>query len=165
MLVRLWAASGFTNRRLARRLGVICHADESPTATFSIRSSSANSIVDWIPALPTIRTIWLASYATERMRLSVAATAAVQLRSANATTLNLRIIAPSLLKRCWKHRRCGGEDNEAGSARPLDPQEPELAPVPAATRGEPLPELAIDCWTSPDLRPCCGRGRKRRRSS
>src|SRR6476661_8496566 len=98
------------------------------------------------------------------MRLSVAATAAVQLRSANAAKLTLRIIGPSLLKRCWEHRRCGGEDNEAGFERPSDRRALVLAPGPAALRAGPSPGLAIDCLTSPGLRRCCGRDRKKRRS-
>src|SRR5258708_35324734 len=116
MLVRLRGASGFTKSRLARRLGVICQAAESPTATFSIRSSDANSIVDWIPERPRIWTIWSGRYVKVRMRLSFAATAAVQLRSANAAKLTLRIISASLSKHCWEHRQPGGEDNEAGFA-------------------------------------------------
>src|SRR6185312_18529 len=56
------------------------------------------------------------------MRLSsaVAATAAVQLRSANAAKLTLRIIAASLVKHgCGRHRQPGDEGNEAGFGRPL----------------------------------------------
>src|SRR5580765_581709 len=117
MLVRLCAVSGFTNSRLARRLGVICQADESPTATFSIRSSSANSMVDWIPALPRIFTIAFGSYAWVRIRLSAACAAVVQATNARAAKLTLRIIAAHLSKHCcWKHRQRGGEGNASGSA-------------------------------------------------
>src|SRR4051812_536713 len=103
MLVRLWAVNGLTNSKLARRFGVICQADESPIATFSIRSSAANSIVDWIPERPTTRTIWSGSYACVRMRLSAAAEATlVQPRSIQAAKLNLRIIVTFLANEYWK---------------------------------------------------------------
>jgi hypothetical protein len=40
------------NNKLARLFGVICQIDESPIATFSMCSSAANSITDWIPVCP-----------------------------------------------------------------------------------------------------------------
>src|SRR5262245_34838514 len=70
------------------------------------------------------------------MRLSEAAAAAVQLRSAIAAKLNLRIIAESLVKRCWKPRQPGGEDSEAGCAHRSVPGglEPEQARESPAER-------------------------------
>src|SRR4051794_20542958 len=50
------------------------------------------------------------------MRLSVAATAPVQPRSANAAKLTLRIIESSLVKQCWTFRRRGDGGSEAGCA-------------------------------------------------
>ena len=50
------AAKGLTKSRFARLFGVICQLSASPTATFSICSSSAKATVAWTPMRPSMRT-------------------------------------------------------------------------------------------------------------
>src|SRR5438067_91609 len=98
------------------------------------------------------------------MRLSAAALAAEEHRTANAAKLTLRIIAASLVKQCWKPRQPGGEDNEADrvhrSALPGSAREPARA-----WSAVPTQEPSADGLTSTlrDSRPCYGRDRKQLR--
>ena len=69
------------------------------------------------------------------MRLSRAATAAVQPRSANAAKLTLRIIEAFLANWGWKHRQPGDGDNAAGCARRSGRQAPSCGAVRAWRAG------------------------------
>src|SRR5438270_12009098 len=98
------------------------------------------------------------------MRLSGAATAAVQLRSANAAILTLRIIAPSFAKHCcWKHRRRGDEDNEAGRAHRRDRRGSTAERARASPAAPPRVRKcgASRTWAQ-GWQPCCAPGAKRR---